>query len=1180
MKKFKSLIISTAIAGLLNTVPSVAMAQNQSGATELEQAFKNPADQAKPWVYWFWMNGNLSKEGITADLEAMSRVGIGGALIMEVNFRTPAGKYAYLSDEWRELFKFAMSEAKRLKLKIIKNNDAGWTGSGGPWVTPDKSMQQLTFSEMVVEGGGKFDLSLPMPPHNLNHYQDIAVFAVPAKPALPTKLLEITTSGITYPGASLIDNKFAKAVTANDIKTKKHWILFDYKQPVEIQAMTIVPKIQSRGEVFGELLVSNDNKNFTKVKDFYIAHKSEREALTFAPVTARYFRINLRGQGLDPQPKKPKFNFWKVEDFPEVHLHISEILFHNTPRLDSWDEKALFVYSNAKAPEFGQTNKAPEFINITQHLTQDGRLQVSLPKGYWNILRIGHTSSGQKNNPPPKAGEGLEISKLNPQKLKFHFDNLIGKLVKDVGPLAGDTLMGTHIDSWEVKFDNWDDTLPAEFKQRTGYDMIPFLPATVGHIVKSEEITERFLWDLRRVMADVVADNYYGKMRTLAAEHGMQLSSEAYLYGPLDSLQAAGRTDIPMNEFWTTDDGYEKPGYSARQAASAAHTYGKKIVAAEAFTAVPFSASWSNHPYTLKGLGDRMFARGTNRLVFHRWAMQPWTDRWPGITFGPYGFNYERTLTWFEQSKAWLTYLSRSQALLQSGQFQADYAVFVGESAPYDIASFHDKVKVKGYNYDYLNQEIIRQLQFKDGQLVLPTGMQYKLLVLKNSSVMTEKTIKKLAELVKQGAVILGEKPQGSPTLVNYPQSDVNVQNIANKLWANYQQGQAGSNTYGKGKVFWHTDISQVIQQLNLTPDVAFNQAGQNIEWLHRQTKDADVYFLSLFKAQAKGVEATFRISGRQPEFWDAYTGDIVKPAKWRANDNGTTTVFFDLEPSGSIFVVFPKHNHKIAHAQGGEKPPVVSVQPQTGIKTIIKGTDHKTSVTAQIFKSGSYQINLAEGQQQTPVSTTINAKVPAPININTPWQLSFPNQFAYKQQLPQTQTVKTLKSWPEFNDNKVKYFSGTGVYTTTFTIDSFSKEQKHLLDLGNVQVIAEVIVNGVELATLWKPPYRVDVSEVLKPGKNQLEVRVTNLWINRMIGDAAYPDLFERTPMGGSKGFPDWLLNGEPVPETGRTTFSTYHPYQINDPLQPSGLIGPVKLIPYIEQTLLSSKTHNTNNR
>lgn len=315
---------------------------------------------------------------------------------------------------------------------------------------------------------------------------------------------------------------------------------------------------------------------------------------------------------------------------------------------------------------------------------------------------------------------------------------------------------------------------------------------------------------------------------------------------------------------------------------------------------------------------------------------------------------------------------------------------------------------------------------------------------------------------------------------------------------------------------------------------------------------------VSLFKAEAKNVEATFRVNGAQPEFWDADKGTIVKPAQWRtnieANGTKTTTVSFDLEPSGSIFVVFPKStNDKVTS-------PVKMISPQTGIKVVVENDQ----VKAHVFENGNYHIKLEDGTQQLMVNN-----VPSVQTINSEWQLSFPKQFSYREHLPKTHMLKQLISWPDHSDKNVQHFSGTGVYTTHFKIEELVKHQKTILDLGEVQVIAEVKLNGVELATLWKPPYQVDVSNVLKAGDNKLEVRVTNLWINRMIGDAAYPDLFERTAMGGSKGFPKWLLKGEPVPETERTTFSTYHPYQVGDPLQSSGLIGPVTLSPYIERVL-----------
>ncbi|MGJ8691800.1 MAG: glycosyl hydrolase [Thalassotalea sp.] len=1125
---------------LLSVFTSQANVHKNVPLSELRTSFQSPPDSSRPWVYWFWMNGNLSKEGITADLEAMSNVGIGGALIMSVNFRTPAGKYAYLSDEWRDMFHFAIEEADRLNIKVIKNNDAGWTGSGGPWVTPQTSMQQITFSETHVSGAKNIKVNLSLPPNNQGHYEDIAVYAVPSVQPIDDSQLEITTSGNAISGESLNDLKLKVAIELVDKKkVNPQWILFDYKKPVKIQAMTMNAMIKGHGNAEGYLQVSDDNKTFITVKDIYVAHKGDRETVSFEPVKARYFRLALK-------PSK-------------VQLDVSEVMFHNTPRIEQWDQKSLYVQSDAILPELGDTQTVNDIINVTDKMDAQGKLTVSLPKGDWNIVRIGHTTTGKKNVPPPKAGSGLEVSKLNKDKVEMHFDNLIGKLVKDVGPLAGDTLMGTHIDSWEIKFDTWDNTLPAEFKKRMGYDMMPYLPATVGQIVKSREITERFLWDLRRVMTDVVADNYFGHMQTLAAEKGLKLSAEAYLYGPMDTLQAAGSVDIPMNEFWTTPNGTEKYGYGARQAASAAHTYDKPIVGAEAFTATPQNAAWTNHPYYLKALGDRMFVRGTNRLIFHRWAMQPWTDRWPGMTFGPYGFNFERTLTWFKQSKAWLTYLSRSQYLLQNGQFHADYAVFVGDTAPYNIASIRDEVHVDGYNFDYINNEIIHQLSVENGELVLPSGMRYKMVVLKNSSLMTLRTLNKINELVEQGGVILGDKPTQSPSLVGYPQSDIEMTRLANKLWSsgasnNNFDDKPGSNKVGKGQIHWHKTPSQVLQAINIIPDVAFNKAGKNIEWLHRYTPDADYYYLSLFRAEAKGVQATFRISGRQPEFWDADTGEMIAPATWQANRNGTTTVTFDLDPSGSVFVVFPKTKTTI--------DPIKSIRPNKRTSLFVDNG----AIKAHVYNKGNYQVETQSGKKQQ----FSVGKLPEVVAIANPWTLSFPKQFSYKDHLPKPQILNQLSSWSENSDKNVRHFSGTGIYTSSFNLPEHqSAEHKTLLDLGDVQQIAEVKVNGVDFGILWKPPFQVDITKALKQGTNQLEVKVTNVWVNRLIGDAAYPDYLKRTADGTVVEWPQWMLNGEEVPKTGRTTFTTYMPYKKNKKLLASGLIGPVRLIPYVERSL-----------
>ncbi|HBO42755.1 MAG TPA: glycosyl hydrolase family 43, partial [Planctomycetaceae bacterium] len=510
----------------------------------LEKAFESPPDAARPWVYWFWMNGNITKQGITADLEAMKRVGIGGTLIMSVSTGILPGKVDFMTPEWRELFAFAVAEADRLGLEIIMNNDDGWTGSGGPWNTVENSMQVLTSSEIRVKGPSRFDAVLPSPPAKLDYYRDIAILAIP----------------------DVQDDPQGGPATAGDADGK------------------------------------------------------------------------------------------------------------TTPRIENWQAKAGYVHGKRIDPVVGDANAAgipsAKIVDLTSEVDAEGRLQWDVPEGNWVLLRLGHTTNGRRNHPCTPHGVGLECDKLSKEAMEKHFDGFLAKLIADVGPLAGKSLVGTHVDSWEVGSQNWTSKLREEFKSRRGYDPSPYYATLVGYIVESPEVSERFLWDYRKTLADMMADNYFGHLRELAKKHGMIMSAEAY-GGDFDYLQAASRMDIPMSEFWVRSLGANgSPGWVLEQdptskwASSAAHAACRKIVAAEAFTATDHEGKWQNHPYKIKALGDRMFAEGVNRFVFHRYAMQPWMDRLPGMTFGPWGTCIERTLTWFEPGRAWFKYLARCQHLL------------------------------------------------------------------------------------------------------------------------------------------------------------------------------------------------------------------------------------------------------------------------------------------------------------------------------------------------------------------------------------------------------------------------------------------------------------------------------------------------------------------------------------
>jgi len=1067
---------------------------------DMEAGFQSPPDAARPWGYWFWMNGNITREGITADLEAMKRVGIGGTLIMSVSTGIPPGKVDFMSREWRELFTHAVREADRLGLQIIMNNDDGWTGSGGPWNRVEHSMQVLTSSETQVKGPKTFDGVLPRPPAKLDYYRDIAVLAIPA-PA----------TGDSGPAAR-IENLPAKTA----------------------------------------------------------ATRADR-----------------------------------------IRTAIADANVSSVP------------------PE--------KIVNLTSKLSPDGRLRWNAPEGDWTLVRLGHTTNGRVNHPCSPQGVGLECDKLSKEALDAHFAGLLAKLIADVGPLAGKSLMGTHVDSWEVGSQNWTPKLREEFTARRGYDPTPYLAALVGRAVGSLEISERFLWDFRKTLADMMADNYFGHLCQLAARHGMIMSVEAYDNGNFDNLQAASRTDVPMAEFWVGWPGRQE---TAKWASSAGHVAGRKIVAAESFTAFAANDKWQNHPYKLKALGDLMFADGVNRFVFHRYAMQPWMDRRPGMTFGPWGTCIDRTQTWFEPGRAWFKYLARCQYLLQQGDFVADLCFFQGEAAPNHAPTRRElrPSLPSGYDYDGCNDEAILRMTVDCGRIALPSGMRYRVLVLPESRTMTPRLLGKVRELVAAGAHVVGPKPEKSPSLADYPKCDEEVRRLADELWGD--TSKPGEKATGKGRVYWGCSLEAVLSSLDIPPDVQVqHEPDRSIPWIHRRVDGAEVYFLSNQEDYPKQLDVTFRLAGMLPELWDADTGRIEPAGVWRPTRDGRTAVFLRLEPRGSVFVVFRK--------PAGQLDPLVAVsldgqsliEPSTPAQIVIhkatygvlddpKRTLDVTKHVADRASKGQRAVKVwstlggdpAPGVRKTlrveysldgtkliaigkdgdelrlragsapelpPAEITIvDARpvlvastggryevqtasgktlvrdvppVPAPITLAGPWKLGFPSGWG----APESVMLDRLISWTEHADEGVKYFSGTATYRKTFELpaDRLLSGQKLFLDLGRVAVIAEVNLNGRDLGILWKLPRRVEITGGARPGVNKLEVRVTNLWPNRLIGDEKKPPYLKWNKNGGPAEWPDWVAEGGPVPKTGRYTFTTWHQYEKDSPLLESGLLGPVTL-------------------
>ena len=621
---------------------------------DLEQGFSSPPDSAKPWVYWFVMDGNLSREGITADFEAMKEVGLGGLLFMEVDVGIPKGPVKFMSPPWRDLFKHANQEAARLGLVMTMPASPGWTGSGGPWVKPAQSMQKLVSSETNLAGPRRFEGLLAQPQTVAGFYRDVAVLAFP------------TPSG-TYRIPDLLE----KAV-------------------------------------------------------FHRGHYSSESGVKAVLSAAA-----------GPGPA------------PEAIVRLDRIM------------------------------------DLTAQLDSQGRLAWDVPAGSWTVLRWGHTSTGANTRPAPEPGVGLECDKFDRAALDAHFHDFLGKLLEDLGPLAGRSLVALHIDSWEMGPQNWTARFREEFQRRRGYELLRYLPIMTGRVVESLEGSERFLWDLRQTILELITENHAGHLAALAHQHGLQLSIEPYDGTPCDDMTYGARADTPMGEFWR--DTFST-WFSCTEATSIAHTYGRRVIQAEAFTSGD-GERWLAHPATLKTLGDWAFCEGINRFVFHRYAHQPWLDRWPGMTMGPYGIHYERTQTWWDLSRAWIQYLTRCQFLLQQGLTVADVCFLKPEASPQVFrapasATRGNPPERLGYSFDGCNPEVVlTRMTVQNGRLLLPDGMSYRLLVLPQTQTMTPALLRKVKELVQAGATVIGPRPLKSPSLTGYPRCDAEVQQLAAELF-------------------------------------------------------------------------------------------------------------------------------------------------------------------------------------------------------------------------------------------------------------------------------------------------------------------------------------------------------------------------------------------------------------
>lgn len=1113
MKRYSKYLVPVMI--LVSCTLHNCLAQDTArGINMLLEGFLSPPNEAKPRVWWHWMNGNITKDGIRKDLEWMNRIGIGGFQNFDANLLTPQiveRRLSFMTPEWKEAFRFTAKLADSLSLEMAIAGSPGWSESGGPWVPASDGMKKYVWTETRIEGGKSFTGKLPKPasttgtfqnapleeslssaflPKPPEYYDDVAVIAykVPESDIAITDLNpKVTSSGGTFDLAKLTDGDLAESMYLPPVEVGQNaWVQFEFNQPLTIKSLNIVGGGQVSQFPIGPteetrtLEISDDGKNFKRVMALPLGRVAQK-TFTFAPITARFYRFDFKTIAPRPNPILALFGLPKRP--PEVKgIKIAEIVLRTTTSINSFEEKAAFATATdlyqKPTPVASDPILIANVIDLTLKMNPDGSLDWAPPAGDWVVLRFGYSLTGRRNHPASPEATGLEVDKLNPTAVKAYLENYLDQYKDATGGLMGDQggLKYIITDSWEAGTQNWTNNMMEEFANRHGYSMVPWMPVLTGRIVQSSEESDRFLWDFRKTLAEMVKEYHYDVFTEVLHLRGMGRYTESHENGRAfigDGMAVKSTADIPMSAMWTPGGfGSESTGIAVRheadirESASVAHVYGQNLVAAESMTAI--GNTWAFSPERLKPTADLELANGLNRYVIHTSVHQPVDDKIPGLGLGPFGQWFTRHETWAEQAKSWITYLARSSYMLQQGKFVADIVYFYGEDNNI-TALFGEKLPPvpEGYNYDFINADaIVELLSVEDGKIVTPSGMSYCLLALdENSRFMSMPVLRKIRELVNAGAIIAGPKPIVSPSLSDNVDA---FKSIVSEIWES-----------GRKNVFTGKSLGEALRSLGIVPDFQYSKPRDDTElrFVHRRLKSQEFYWVNNRSNRFENIEAKFRIDGKSVEIWHPETGK-VEQASYKI-ENNRTTVPLRLVPNDAVFVVFSRK----AAATSRTIP-----QPIKKLLTTLDGT----------------------------------------------WEVGFQaNRGA-----PSTVTLEKLTSWSEHTEDGVKYFSGTGTYTKIIQApaDWFNSDEELWLDLGDVKNLAEVILNGQSLGIVWKQPFRADVSDALQAGDNRLAVKVTNLWVNRLIGD--------QQPNASQK-----------------YTYTTMPFYGADSPLLPSGLLGPVSI-------------------
>ncbi|MDL2265164.1 glycoside hydrolase family 2 [Parabacteroides sp. OttesenSCG-928-G07] len=1014
----------------------------KTSMNSLEKGFREVPDSVRLAAYWYWISDNISKEGVVNDLHAMKKAGITRAFIGNIGIDDiPYGNVKIFTPEWWDILHTALKTATELDIEIGIFNSPGWSQSGGPWVKQDESMRYLASSDIQVKGPQSLHVAYP------GFDEETQLVRVIAYPA-PIN---------TYQKKWTLQKKQNQSLTLDmpvDDEQVIRSFIFQTNDPINTEAELQIKE----GDTYRTLRKFEIDRSNPALNVGFDPFAPVVLSLPDTQVSAFRLILNAPGSGdavvtLSTTPV--------VERYPEQSLakmHQYPLPYWPTymwPKKEWYDSSTGFVIPQ------------DEVIDITTSFA-DGMIKWNVPEGNWVISCLEMKTTGVTNSPATPEATGLEIDKMSKTHVATHFDAFMGEILRRIPEADRKCFKVVVQDSYETGGQNWTDDMIERFKDTYGYDPLPYLPAMHGKVVGNEDMSSRFLWDLRRLIADRVSYDYVGGLRDISHKHGLTTWLENYGHWgfPGEFLQYGGQSDEVSGEFWSVG---ELGDIENRAASSSAHIYGKRRVWAESFTSG--GPNFGRFPYDMKLRGDRFFTEGINATLLHLYIQQPYEDREPGMSAW-FGNDFQRKNTWFSQMDVFFNYLRRINFMLQQGLYVADIAYFIGEDAP-KMTGVTDPAPPKGYSYDYINAEVLMtRASVKNGRLVLPDGMQYRLLILPKQESMRPELLNRIKELVQEGLAIYGEPPVYSPSLANYPNADKEVQRLAQELFSQEQ--------YGKGTVYRsNTALQKVLDNLGVVPDFKVSD-NTPVLFIHRTTEDGDVYFVSNQTDRKISFPCTFRVTDMEPELWNPVTGEIRRLPDY-TQEGQVTSLSMDLDVKESAFIVFRKKGKSISNK--------ASNYPEKNVVHTI---------------SSSWQVAFESGKRgpETPV------------------------------------TFNTLIDWKDSTDERIKYFSGEAVYSTSFTLDTLPSEELYV-DLGNVMVMAKVKLNDQYIGGVWTYPYRLNVTDYLRAGKNTLEITVVNNWQNRLIGD-------------------------QRLPENQRKTWTTVNPWNANSDLQVSGLLGPVEIQSY----------------